>query len=488
MSSINHQFPVDCNVSPTISQSKKITAAYNEVVMATQAPEPMVYLTTLSAVAVAVQGILNAEMPTGKVVPTSIMALSIAGSGERKSSVENKLTKGIKSFYRDSQKRYQKQRKEYEIRSELHERKTAQLKKSINQDDEDQVDEMLVRILQHEERAPKTPKLPLLTFEDSTSEALVSAMNEHTPNGYLGSSEGGVLLNGRVMSRTPALNSIWSGDDVTVNRKSSESFTIIEPRLTMNVMVQPNVVEDYIKKTNGNVRGNGHLSRYLVCAPDSNCGFRYNHGINYSEDNLELFNDRIYELLSQAAELSDYKDKITVSLSDEAKKYWYAIANDIEDKMKPGGIYEYARDHASKLGENIVRLAALIHYFDESSQEKISLDTLVEATELVAYFSDEFMKVFACPPKYKTDAENLFRWFATYADSGVRYIKRNNILQFGPSGTRKKADLDLAFEYLKTGVNVKEIVINRTRIIDLYPDQDMDTDRLRKDLLCEVVL
>lgn len=79
--------------------------------------------------------------------------------------------------------------------------------------------------------------------------------------------------------------------------------------------------------------------------------------------------------------------------------------------MGPEGVFEHAKDHASKLPENIARLAALIHSFDDLSEEEISLDTLLEAIDLVAYFSKEFMKVFSAPPKYEVDADNLFFGF-----------------------------------------------------------------------------
>ena len=75
---------------------------------------------------------------------------------------------------------------------------------------------MVKELLAHQENIPVKPKLPMLIYEDSTPEALLSGLNENTPNGYLGSSEGGVLFNGRLMTYTAILNTLWSGDDVTV--------------------------------------------------------------------------------------------------------------------------------------------------------------------------------------------------------------------------------------------------------------------------------
>ncbi|MDN3683558.1 DUF3987 domain-containing protein [Vibrio sinaloensis] len=61
--------------------------------------------------------------------------------------------------------------------------------------------------------------------------------------------------------------------------------------------------------------------------------------------------------------------------------------------MAPEGVFfEHVKDHASKLPENIARLAALIHSFDDLSDSEISKEALFEAIDLIAYFSNEFIK------------------------------------------------------------------------------------------------
>ncbi|TOQ57182.1 hypothetical protein CGG91_23435, partial [Vibrio parahaemolyticus] len=113
MNHYRYQFPIDGGYCPRVEHSKLITNAFNEAKTITQAPDPMVYLATISAASVALQGIINVELPTGKVAPVSLMSLIIAESGERKSSLENLLTKGIKSFHKESTERYNNKLKEY---------------------------------------------------------------------------------------------------------------------------------------------------------------------------------------------------------------------------------------------------------------------------------------------------------------------------------------------------------------------------------------
>ncbi|MEZ8747443.1 DUF3987 domain-containing protein [Vibrio sp. 10N.239.312.C11] len=237
-------FPVNCEIPPNVAKSDLIAKAFNEAADITQAPSPMVYLTTISAVSVALQGLINVELPTGKIAPVSLMSLSIAESGERKSSVENLLTKGIKLFHRENMEHYQSRLKEYAIRSRLHDKKKAQIEKSIDLDEA--YDELVNALIAHDSSKPKKPVLDSLIFEDSTIEALLSDLSEHIPNAYLGSSEGGVLLNSRIMSQTANLNSIWSGDEITVSRKSVGSFTVGGARLTMNIMTQWSALDRFM--------------------------------------------------------------------------------------------------------------------------------------------------------------------------------------------------------------------------------------------------
>lgn len=482
-----HQFPSYSEFFPMVSKSLLITSAFQEAKVMTQAPEAMVLATIFSSTSVASQGVINVEMPTGKVCPVSLMTLTIAESGERKSSVEKLLTKGIKQFQKHALKNHKEKLKRYKVKLDIHEKKTAQIKKSVNLNDQAQCEEMVDILLEHEGFKPTKPALSMLTFEDSTSEALFSSLSENIPNAFLGSSEGGILLNSRLMSQTANLNSIWSGDDITVNRKLEESYTLEEVRLTVNIMTQWCPLELFMNKGKGVIRGNGLLSRFLVCAPLSNCGFRQSNGVVCSNDGLQAFNDRLYQLLSESAELDDYTLKRVIKFSDEAKRIWLDVYNDIEFKMGPNGIYEDVKDHASKLPENIARVAALIHYFDSSSEEDISAGTLMESINLVGYFSCQFMNVFCAPPKYVIDAQNLMQWFSVYANSGIRYLKRNNILQFGPAGTRKKTDLDAALEYLKPNNDLTEIISRKTRVIDLWPRQPFDEVKLSQDLGLDVV-
>lgn len=122
-------FPQYSEHFPVINQTSLLAKAVFETATITQAPLPMIYLTAITSVSVALQGLINVELPIGKVCPVSIWALTIAGSGERKSTVENLLTKGIKTFNKERVNLHQKMLHKYNLELELHEKESALIKK-----------------------------------------------------------------------------------------------------------------------------------------------------------------------------------------------------------------------------------------------------------------------------------------------------------------------------------------------------------------------
>ncbi|NSM24235.1 DUF3987 domain-containing protein [Shewanella sp. ZOR0012] len=175
-------------------------------------------------------------------------------------------------------------------------------------------------------------------------------------------------------------------------------------------------------------------------------------------------------------------ERIIVEFSDEGKERWFDISNDIELKMAPGGIYENARDHASKLGEIIARTAANIHYFGHPFDSKISVESLKTAIDLVSYYSFQFLSNFCPPPMEVILGQKLALWLSSYYDRGIRYIKKNKILQYGPPMLRKSKNLNDALNNVISNGLVDVFDYNITVVIDLYPGAPYDESAFHRDM------
>jgi len=53
-----------------------------------------------------------------------------------------------------------------------------------------------------------------------------------------------------------------------------------------------------------------------------------------------------------------------IELSGEAREHAINLHNEIEASQQPGGRLEFAKDHGSKLLENIIRLAGVLTYLE----------------------------------------------------------------------------------------------------------------------------
>ncbi|MEL4255845.1 YfjI family protein [Shewanella xiamenensis] len=460
----NATFPISDGTCPDIGEETILGRAIKECSLITQASNSLIISAGLSAVATALQGHINVELPTGKICPVSLNLLTCADSGERKSTVEKTLNKGVKNFQLKHEESYRENLKKYEIFKGIHDIKTRKIKKKLCAGPVGGVDEGFNELLEHEKQKPEMPKSSNIIYEDSTLEALMSGLKNDSPNAYLGSSEGGVLINMLSESTTPYLNSIWSGDDVYVARKTTDSYILSDVRLTTHIMIQTQTFLRFMQKSQGAVRDNGYLCRFLVCFPTPVSGYRQTSGIKFGEKFIKIFHEKIEDFLNKIP-----PSRHLVEFSDEAKDIWLKIYNDIESKMSPGGVYDNAKDHASKLAENIARVAALIHYFEHAFDSKISVDALNLAVNLVSYYSLHFMNCFCPPPKEVVLGNYLLFFLNTLNKKGTRYVRKNYVLQFGPVSLRKRDSLNMAIGNLMSKGVISVYEYKKTNIIDLLP-------------------
>lgn len=81
-------FEVADNGRTALASLPLLSAAINEAELNIQAPRGLVINSALTAISIALQGLIDASKPNAQSVPVSLMLLAIANSGE-----ENRLLK-----------------------------------------------------------------------------------------------------------------------------------------------------------------------------------------------------------------------------------------------------------------------------------------------------------------------------------------------------------------------------------------------------------
>jgi hypothetical protein len=422
---------VEC---PAFEEDSLLESAVIEVSDQVQVKRSMAMLTALGAISSACQGLIDIELPTGKRVPSSLMLLIMAESGERKTSLEGQFFSALRKTESQLQEDFLKELEGYHselevwslmntsIKQELNKAQKAYLRKP-NLANQQHVDQLKQEFEKHKNAEPRKPKQPKFIYEDVTPSALLRGMQNHNRNACLVSSEGNNVFRGHIISDLSTLNGFWDGSDIPVDRTSSESFILRDARLTMMIMAQKVVIDEFVRKRGGEATGLGFWARFLVIKPMPMAGKRKFQN-NSDCPHLQNFKHRLSICLDKLSGLENENyEKNIIKFTPSAISLWKDLSGKIESEMGGGGIYEFYPEHASKLMDNVSRIAGLIHYFesfDDSGNNgdyKIDYKTLKFSYELALYCSNHYLKTLAGTPEVVSDADVLVKQIFQYGYS-----------------------------------------------------------------------
>ncbi|WP_392563572.1 YfjI family protein [Orbus wheelerorum] len=422
----------------------------SEVSLITQAPKPLIFGSILSVLSSVLQGMIDVEVNPNLRMPISLFILTLAGSGERKSTVDNLLRKVLieknnhinekneqmKSIYQGELDRWDIERKNIQ----------KQYKKSLSEPSSDAVTSQLYSelLLMHEKK-PKTRLLTNILYNDITIEALLSGLSGDFANTTLSSSDAGNLFNRLNYQYLSSINQLWDGDTIQINRKKEGAFVVKNARLSMSLMIQPKTFDDIVSKK-GRIRDTGALARMLFIKSPSTQGERL-YTENSDHTYLDAFYDRITAIYDKSYLMAaSGVDKIVVILSPEAKEEWINFYNDIESELGKGNLGDIS-DYASKIANNVARVAALLQVYEHDNTQ-ICKSCMMYAIEFGYNCIESFKSVFGektIDEKAKELADILFDWLNKNSDNGYkRDFLKAHIYKYGPNQLRNKENLEMA--------------------------------------------
>lgn len=435
-----------------------VGGAVAEVQAFVQAPDALVAGCALSAVSLSCQAHIDVERAEGLGGPVGLYLLTGAESGERKTTADKILTKVI----RDHEARQAEAMKpEIESHRADMEAWTAEREGVLSAIREASksgkpTDKLRGDLEQLHHEKPEPPRLPRLLLGDETPESLAWSLARHWPSAGVLSSEAGVVFGAHGMGKDSAmrnlalLNVLWDGGELSIGRKTSESFTLRGARLTVGLQVQPDTLREYLARSGQLARGTGFLARFLLAMPESTQGTRQFREPPTKWPALAAFHRRVEAALEQPAPVDKSGALVpqVLTLSPAGRQAWIAFHDAVETELAKGGELELVRDVASKSADNCARLAALFHYF-EGGQGSVSDEAVERASRIAAWHLSESRRFFgelALPPEL-ADAVRLDTWLAEYGQRGRTHIVATRDAQrLGP--IRDKGRLDGALEVL----------------------------------------
>ncbi|MFS8085008.1 MAG: DUF3987 domain-containing protein [Acidobacteriota bacterium] len=409
----------------------------------------LVASSALSTLSLAIQAHFDVKRAERLQGPLALFLLTIADSGERKSTIDNLFTEAIRWYQQERAEAAKPILKDYKAAIAAWEAKHAGIKDNIRAlakaSKSTVAAEADLRILEREK--PKQPRVPRLLYADATPEALAYGLATQWPSGGVVSAEAGIVFGGHAMSKDSVmrnlglLNVIWDGNSLRIDRRTSESFTVQGARLTMALQIQEAVLREFLTRSGALARGSGFLARFCLAWPVSTQGMRPFTEPPANWPQLAAFNQRIAAILANPIPIDDdgCLTPTMLSMTAAAKSAWIEHHDHVESLLASGGELCNVRDVASKSADNAARLAALFHIFGSTnsvnSDNNIEFDDVERASRIVAWHLSESRRFFGelALPAELADAARLDTWLIAYCQrEKKREVGKNYTRQHGP--------------------------------------------------------
>ncbi len=458
-----------------------IRAAVIEVQEFVQAPVAMVASSALAALSLAIQAHADVQRAEKLSGPVGLFLLTIAGSGERKSTCDGFFTSAIKDYETQQVEAAKPDVKNYEAAKGAWESRKGGLKERIKADTKagKPTSEFERKLRDLEDDKPESPRVPRLLYTDATPEALAFGLATKWPSGGVVSAEGGIVFGSHgmnkesVMRNLATLNQLWDGNTFTIDRRTSESFTVRGARLTVALQVQEPTLLEFFDRSGALARGTGFLARFLVACPESTQGFRPFTEAPANWPHLAAFHRRIAAILNQPAPINE-DGSLTppmLTLAPEAKAAWIEYHNAIEGELASGGELYDVRDVASKSADNAARLATLFQIF-EGGGGAIGADAFESASRIAAWHLNESRRFFGelALPVELADAARLDTWLNEYCRRELTHlVPIAKLQQGGPGGLRSKATIETAMRELADAARARWMRDGKRKMIAVNP-------------------
>jgi len=464
------EFPFRC--LPPIMQD-----AVSDISSRARAPIPQIVAAVLASVSQAFQGAIDVQRPGMDPSATGLILIVLAISGERKSSVWRMAFSAqseFESFLKETNAHGIADREAKLLRWTIERdeilvalRKATRKKLSM--------DGLEADLAKHLSEKPKCLPEPQIILTDATPEAISAASRSEWPWIALIAGEGDELLNGRALQRMSVVTKGWDGDRGPVHRVGATAKSVADPRMTLFAMIQADLFAKFMNRKGREAHSLGLFARTLICEPFSMIGRRMTSigGYPPSMEGLKTLNARILGVLKTTWAKVQVEDfgRVRLGFSEDAARYWVSYCNWVESECRSSGRFFEMPEYASKMAEQLARLAALFAYAGGDVSE-ISLEDVTCAQEVLAYFTNEHMRLFLPPRQIsptETDAETLRRWLVSKIAEGkgnVVFGKRW-IQQF--SKVRDAKARNAALQWLAREGKVVEFTESGTAYIECLP-------------------
>ena len=383
---------------------KTFTTEFRELVFAVErkipSSQPIIVSGIMTALSASMQDLIQVRMPNGVVNPVSLAIGVIAESGERKTSVLNLLLEPLHEADKLAEQEYDKQIEEYKSEIAIHNLKVKAIKGEITKsfkkgnDDFRKFEDQFKQLISQE---PSQPERQVRCHNNTTIPALMKNMSKSSVGQLFVSTEAGGTINKWSMDEIGSLIGLLDGENIKVERASTESYAIQNKRLSCAFSMQPQLYDEIISRKGNILMDSGLIPRMLISKPMPLQGYRAQPQTELSPFIGEFYK-RIEELLQQTKRKKQDQPLIEMGFSPEAAGKWTELSQYLETSIAPNGHNRDVSKWVNRNLDNVSRMAALIEYYMYGSEDRvnqfISLPSLNMAIELGRFWLNETRMLF----------------------------------------------------------------------------------------------
>ena len=461
--------PYPLDALPTLLQAPiKAYQAYG------QQPLALVACSALANVSLACQSLANVGRDKHLISPTSMYFLIVANSGERKSAVDSAFSTAAKrweaGFRQEREPQIKKALSLHNAWKVERDGVLNQIRRAAVNGEDPAIHKAFLTKLDSQE--PVIPVRPTLYFEDATHEALALHLAHGWPSAALWSDEAGIVLGSHSMQSNPTrfvalLNRLWDSKATTIHRKTSASFTIQNRRLTLNLMMQPLLLQKMHSDDGSISRQSGFMARSLLAFPESKMGERFYQEPPESMDSFIDYETHITDCLNQSRNLNQEGciNLTTLFMSESAKRHWIEFFNRIESGLAQNSEWFAIKDFASKAAENAARLAANLHLF-QGKEGDIQAESIEQAISIIDWHLHETKRLLL-PSEDTTEIKDALKLIEWLQSRGSSLVSSREIQRLSP--LRNKEKRNKAINMLIDNCYLREAVVKSKKLLIINP-------------------
>lgn len=301
------------------------------------------------------------------------------------------------------------------------------------------------------------PKAPLSIFKKLSTQGLVAMINKSGKNSFTWTTgEGGYLFGGYSINSDTVGESLSVTNDLLDTGKANNVLKglddveyVTNARFSLNIAVQDVVARPALH--NKLLREQGFLARCLFAAPEPLKDVvitREDRKLKpYDDPDLKAYWELCDKLITDVPKVLDSSDihGRKVILKDAAADDIHIhYENMIRKESQVGGKYHIIQPYAKRTNQYVLRVAAILAFFDES--DVINARIMRNAIAICQYSLDEWIRYYG--KDNQSDSEILLEWLLAQHKAGMKKVLKSSINQKAPKPLRNVKARDAALEHL----------------------------------------